>query len=316
MNKESSPYIFLYSAVLALAAALLLALAATLLKPYQQQNIETEKKQNILGAVRKAQDADRAANKAQYVEAVYARYITSSYVVSSLGAKQDGDAFAVNLAAELHKDPADRSLPVFICTDSGGDMRYIIPMRGQGLWGAVWGYVALCDDLSTIYGAVFDHQGETPGLGAEIASPDFQQQLQGKQIFDLKSSDFTSVHVLKGGGSQGNPHAIDAISGGTITSKSVEKMMHDFFGLYLNFFKEEQRQQTLQLRELKRQQLREAEAEAILQREEARQRWRQQQALRAARALRDSINAAEEAEEVEEVEAQSPTPATDTAPEQ
>ncbi|MDR0565498.1 MAG: NADH:ubiquinone reductase (Na(+)-transporting) subunit C [Prevotellaceae bacterium] len=239
MNKDGNKYIYLYSIALVVTVAAVLSVAATLLKPFQQKNVEVEKKQSILLSVHKAADVAQAKNKAQYVEEEYARYITGSCVLSSLGVAQEGDAFAVSLEEEMAKPAADRRLPVFICTDSDSTLKYIIPVRGAGLWGPIWGYVALHDDFSTIYGVVFDHQGETPGLGAELSTPEFQRQFAGKQIFDAASA-FTSVKVAKGGGTQGRPHEVDAISGGTITSQGIEKMLLDNLSLYLRFFREQQ----------------------------------------------------------------------------
>ncbi|MDR3367231.1 MAG: NADH:ubiquinone reductase (Na(+)-transporting) subunit C, partial [Prevotellaceae bacterium] len=220
MNKDDNKYIYLYSIALVVIVAAVLSVAATLLKPFQQKNVEVEKKQSILFSVHKAAEVKNAANKKQYVEDEYAKYITGSCVVSSLGEEQEGNAFEVNLEEEAAKPAADRKLPVFICTDSDSALKYIIPVRGAGLWGPIWGYVALHDDFSTIYGVVFDHQGETPGLGAELSTPEFHQQFAGKKIFDAASL-FTSVKVVKGGGTQGRPHEVDAISGGTITSQGV-----------------------------------------------------------------------------------------------
>jgi Na+-transporting NADH:ubiquinone oxidoreductase subunit C len=221
-------------------AAATLSIAVTVLKPFQQKNVEVEKKQNILFSVHKAADVKKVKNKKQYVEDEYAKYITGSCVVSSLGAEQEGDAFEVNLEEEMAKPAADRKLPVFICTDDDSTLKYIIPVRGVGLWGPIWGYVALYDDFSTIYGVVFDHQGETPGLGAELSTPEFHRQFNGKQIFDATST-FISIKVVKGGGTQGRPHEVDAISGGTITSQGVEKMLLDNLSDYLNFFKAQQK---------------------------------------------------------------------------
>ncbi|MDR1416245.1 MAG: NADH:ubiquinone reductase (Na(+)-transporting) subunit C [Prevotellaceae bacterium] len=265
MNKDSNKYIYIYSIALVVIVAAALSVAATLLKPFQQKNVEVEKKQSILLSVHKAADVKKAKNKKQYIENEYAKYITDSYVVSSLGAKQEGDAFEVSLEEEASKPAANRKLPVFICSDDDGKPKYVIPVRGAGLWGPIWGYVALHDDFSTIYGVVFDHQGETPGLGAELSTPEFQQQFAGKQIFDAASM-FTSVKVVKGGNTKGRQHEVDAISGGTITSQGVEKMLLDNLNAYLLFFKEQQRiqsaQQRLKEKEEDERALREQQAEA------------------------------------------------------
>ena len=113
---------------------------------------------------------------------------------------------------------------------------YIIPLRGAGLWGPIWGYIALLSDMNTIYGANFDHQGETPGLGAEINTEKFQKPFIGKTIFD-QSGLFTAVIIAKIGEKSDPAHTVDGISGGTITSKGLQKMLFDDLATYQEFFK-------------------------------------------------------------------------------
>ena len=92
--------------------------------------------------------------------------------------------------------------------------------------------MALDADGQTVYGAVFDHQGETPGLGAEISKPEFSNPFRGKSLY--RDGTFVSIAVLKQKGSAGNnPHAVDGISGGTITSRGVENMIRETLLLYL-----------------------------------------------------------------------------------
>jgi Na+-transporting NADH:ubiquinone oxidoreductase subunit C len=126
-------------------------------------------------------------------------------------------------------------LPVFECQAEGG-LKYIFPLYGTGLWGPVWGFVALNDDMNTIYGANFDHQGETPGLGAEISTQIFEAPFIGKKIFD-ESGNLVSITVVKTGQQAPEQHRVDGISGGTITSKGIEKMLLDDFTSYLEFLK-------------------------------------------------------------------------------
>jgi Na+-transporting NADH:ubiquinone oxidoreductase subunit C len=239
MNKDSNKYIFVYSIGLVAIAATLLSLAAVWLAPYQQRNVEIEKKQNILQTVQMADSADLVPNKNAYIEANYEQYITHSKIVNFKGAEVDGNAFDVNMEDEFAKPSEERLLPVFICTDDDSSVRYILPLRGTGLWGPIWGYVALQSDMSTICGAVFDHKGETPGLGAEIATHKFQQQFIGKKLFEGQA--FTSIEVKKGGHTQGQPHAVDAISGGTITSEGLHNMLEQGLRLYLPFLRTQQK---------------------------------------------------------------------------
>jgi len=210
--------------------AAILSLAALNLKPFQNRNIEIEKKQNILASV-------NVQTTALNAEKVYAEKVIKSFVVNTKGETVDGDAFTVDLKEE-HEQPADKQLlPVFECKLDNG-IKFIVPMRGTGLWGPIWGYVSFDSDMNTIYGASFDHQGETPGLGAEIATKAFQAQFKGKQIYDAQGK-FVSITVAKSNETAPENHKVDAISGGTITSKGLQKMLKVDLGKYNAFFKKQ-----------------------------------------------------------------------------
>lgn len=170
----SNSYIFIYSAVLVVVAALILTVVAVSLKPAQEKNQRAETKQMILktiGIEATRDDADQ----------LYAQHITE----------------------------ADNYY-----TFDGG---IILPLKGTGLWGPIWGYLAL-DNTSTVVGAVFDHKGETPGLGGEIATDKFASRFIGKKM------DTQAIH-LKKNADRGNPYEVDAISGGTMTSNGVTAML-------------------------------------------------------------------------------------------
>lgn len=236
MDTNSNKYTFIYAAVMVIIAATILSTAAIALKPFQEKNIEIEKKANILTSVNKGLEADKADNKDAYIENEYKKYITKSYIVNVKGAKVDGDAFHVDLHEQQAVPVENRKLPVFECKDDDGSIKYVLPVRGKGLWGPIWGYIALKDDMNTIYGATFDHKGETPGLGAEINQEWFQKPFSGKQIFD-ENGKFVSIAVVKGGADPKDIHGVDAISGGTITSKGLQAMLKDNLSLYENFLK-------------------------------------------------------------------------------
>ena len=231
MDRNSNVYTFIYASGMVILVAAILSLAALNLKPFQSKNVEIEKKQNILASVNIRVPADQA-------EKTYADKIVNSYCVNNKGEKVDGDAFTVDLKVE-HSKPDDKQLlPVFECKVDDGSIKYIVPLRGTGLWGPIWGYVALNSDMSTIYGASFDHQGETPGLGAEIATLAFQAQFKGKQIYDDKGN-LVSITVAKSNETAPEDHKVDAISGGTITSKGLQKMLSTDFDRYNAFFKQQ-----------------------------------------------------------------------------
>ena len=223
----SNRYVFLYASVMVIVVALVLSAAATLLRPLQERNMRIEKMQNILAAI------NIPASRAE-AEELFERYITTTKIVNHLGEELEGDAFEVELQDENRKDVADRQLPVFVA-DVDGEVFYILPIRGAGLWGPIWGYVGLESDLVTIAGANFDHSSETPGLGAEIADKEFQEQFPGKRIFDAEGN-FRPVRVVKGTAPPSDLHAVDGISGGTITSNGVTNMLRDGLKVYQSYF--------------------------------------------------------------------------------
>ncbi len=229
MNRNSNTYTVLYAAIMVILVAAVLASVSMALKPRQQKNIEIEKKQNILASVNIQSTAENA-------EELYAEKIENQYVVDAEGNIVEGaDAFTTDLKKEHAKPEAERHLPVFECQTEDG-LKYIFPVRGTGLWGPIWGFVSLDDDMNTIYGANFDHEGETPGLGAEISTSVFQAQFPGKTIFD-ESGNLVSITVAKAGQDAPVEHKVDGISGGTITSKGLQQMLLDDFTTYQQFLK-------------------------------------------------------------------------------
>ncbi len=210
INKNNSLYIIAYATVMVVVVAAVLAVAAMVLGPIQNQNMERETKGAILTVVGLSVPAEE-------IEKAYAENITEVDVPTGGGG-----------SLSLYKSVA------------GGKTLYIIPVSGSGLWGPVWGYVAVEGDWNTIAGVVFDHKGETPGLGAEITTPKFTGQFAGKKLFD-DAGQLVGITVLKGAGaSRGNDHAVDAISGGTITSRAVENMIRETLMQY-KFYIENQR---------------------------------------------------------------------------
>ena len=242
MNKQSNTYIVTYATVLVVVVAAVLSFAAIELQPRQEANAKIEKMGAILGAIGKGA-TDTTADKNRYIEQAFETYIPEAFFVDSLGTATE--ATPEEVLGALNNLPAvfaaRTAMPVFVAASPAGKAaaagkQYVVPVTGKGLWGPVWGYVALNEDCNTIDGAVFDHKSETPGLGAEIATPAFQGQFVDKQIFD-PAGDFVSISLLKGkGASAGNSHAVDAISGGTLTSNGVQKMLRVCLGDYVPFF--------------------------------------------------------------------------------
>ena len=210
-DKNGNAYIIMYSTVMVVVVAVLLAVAALALKPRQDANDLNEKKQNILASL-SAQDQS------------YDEYI-DAYVVDKDGKRIDGeDVFA--LLNDLPGTFEAGKFPVFEAKDG----RVVIPVTGMGLWGPIWGYVALEKDMDTVAGIIMAHKGETPGLGAEISTPKYQANFVGKTIFD--GDKFVSVKLRKGG-AKDLAHEVDAISGGTKTSDGVTAMLQNSLSNYL-----------------------------------------------------------------------------------
>ena len=230
MNKQSNTYTIVYASVMVILVAAVLAVTSLSLKDKQTRNIEIDKMKQILSSVHIAATADDA-------QTLYKKYIVDSFVLDDRGGHVDGvDAFAVDVAVQV-KLPADRrQLPVFVCRLDNGQQKYIVPMYGAGLWGPIWGYLAVDADGNTVYGAYFAHQGETPGLGAEIETEAFSGQFVGKHLFI--AGDFKSVAVEKKGLKPlDGAEYVDAISGGTISSKGVQARLLNSLEPYRQFFK-------------------------------------------------------------------------------
>ena len=228
MNVQSNLYTFIFASVMVLVVAAGLAITATQLKPFYTENVKKEKQQNLLASI------GVECSREEAVE-LYKNYVKKTYVINSKGEVISDDATKIDLEIEVKKDVATRKLPIYEC-EKDGKTFYIIPVRGKGLWGPIWGYIALQDDFQTIEGVTFDHKAETPGLGSEIATKEFHEQYTGKKIFD-ESGKFVSVEVVKGGADPSSLYEVDGISGGTITSKALEKMVYDCLLPYEAYFK-------------------------------------------------------------------------------
>jgi Na+-transporting NADH:ubiquinone oxidoreductase subunit C len=228
MNRESNTYTIIYAAVMVIIVALGLSFTHQSLLDKQIANENIDKMQQLLRSLNITADTKEA-------EARYSELVTNAYLITKEGEKIEGTdgtapedpAFSTGLG-----DPSAQGLPVYEVSIDGKNV-YILPMSGAGLWGAIWGYLAVEDDGSTIYGADFGHAGETPGLGAEIAERSFGIQFEGKQI--IKDGDFASIAVVKPGQTDARRDYVDGISGGTITSNGVDKMLLLSVGEYENF---------------------------------------------------------------------------------
>ncbi len=229
MDTNKNSYTIIYAAVMVVIVALLLALVSSGLKETQTTNVKLDKKKQILSALQiNLEDQDAAA--------LYDQYIVKELVVNTKAdilSEVKGEAFDIDIVKEAAKPLESRQLPIYVA-QLEGQTKYIIPLRGAGLWGPIWGYVALNDDKNTVFGTYFSHASETPGLGAEISLPKFQQEFVGKHILNDRN-EFVSIAVMKAGQTSDTQEQVDAISGGTITSKGVEAMLLNSIGQYEAF---------------------------------------------------------------------------------
>jgi len=238
----SNFYIFRYASVMVIIVAAILSSAAMFLKPLQDENFRIDKMKGILAS------ANIEATTENAIE-LYNKNITQEIVINNKGevvsdfvdgkfVSGDLSAFKLDLKKELYKKSKglDYNIPLLVA-ESNGTKTYIIPLRGVGLWGPIWGNIALQDNFSTVIGVTFGHKGETPGLGAEIDTKNFQVQFVNKEVF--KDGKFQSVKVVKGGvailPTDMQIHGVDAISGGTITSDAVSEMLANCLENYVPY---------------------------------------------------------------------------------
>ena len=231
MKTNSNIYTFIYSSVLVVVVAAALAITNGALKERQAKNVEIDKMQQILKSLNveaTSQDAD----------AVYRKTIIQSYLINNKGEVIDTSSFSTfnkEISKEVGKPASERALPVFEALIKG-ETKFVFPVYGAGLWGPIWGYIALNADKNTIFSVSFSHQGETPGLGAEISTDKFQHQFVGKHLFI--NGLFKSIAVLKPSDKIENSDRVDGISGGTITSHGVNNMLQNSLSAYESFLKD------------------------------------------------------------------------------
>lgn len=235
-NKEGNGYTVLFAAILVAVVGAGLAALSVGLKPAQQANVKIKNKMDILGAI-KVEATRKTADD------LYAQYIVADecLVLDENGNLKEGaEVVGIDIKKEYKEEiggkllAADMNYPLYMA-DVDGAKKYIIPMVGSGLWGPIWGYVAVNADFETVFGATFFHKGETPGLGAEISTAMFQDQFTEEKI----STDgvYAKMLMMKDGSGQAQLHKVDGITGGTITSKGVEEMLDRTLQVYVDYFK-------------------------------------------------------------------------------
>ena len=234
MNRDSNAYTFLFATLMVVTVASVLAFLATYLKPLQMENMRNEKMQNILSTIGVTDVKREEAQK------YFDQYIVEQITLNADGTQDDDIlAFDVELRAEMKKPIEKQKFPLFIA-ERDNKRFYIIPLRGVGLWDAIWGYMALQDDFNTIAGVSFDHKAETPGLGAEITTSWFIESFKDEKIFDANGN-LVGVIVAKGNNNKTNKddNRVDAISGATITGDGVTDMIVERLTHYRPFIEKQ-----------------------------------------------------------------------------
>jgi len=233
MNRDSNLYTFLFATIMVFVVATVLAFTSQSLKDLQSENVRKEKMQNILSTVGIIIDRDGA-------EELFNKYIEDQLAIQNDGSIDASvDVFNnVKLSLELKKNPEDQDFPLYVANIES-EKYYIIPIRGNGLWNAIYGYISIKEDLNTIKGIVFDHIGETAGLGAEITQDWFIERFVDEKLFDINNN-LVGIKVSKTNNDPNNTdkndHEVDAISGATITGDGVTDMIKERLEHYIPYF--------------------------------------------------------------------------------
>jgi Na+-transporting NADH:ubiquinone oxidoreductase subunit C len=238
-NTDKNSYTFIFAIIMVVIVGALLAFISSSLSGTISENIRLEKQQNILYAMGVNNNDEGSVEfiSTSEVAEVFNQYIKQQLVIEGDQITENNEAFLIDLKkeGERAKNGKERRMPVFI-GEKDGKTYYILPMLGKGLWDAIWGYVAL-DDQLVIQGVFFDHKGETPGLGANIKQRFFMDDFTGESILD--SDRIVGVKVIKGNNDPLNndklDNEVDALAGATITGNGLSVMLADSFKLYENY---------------------------------------------------------------------------------
>ena len=230
LNTNSNSYTIIYSIIIVVLVAFLLAFVFQALKPMQDANVALDKKKQILNSLN-IRDLNNEDAAAKYQEVVLADEIIDEQGNVLEKGEQGGEnnGFKLNSA-----DFKNGKLALFVCKVDG-QTKYVIPVYGMGLWGAINGYVAINADKSTVFGTYFDHDSETAGLGAEIKdNRAWQNQFQGKKLF---TQDPHKIALAVSKKVEDPSTQVDGITGATLTSNGVTEMLQTCLGAYMNFLK-------------------------------------------------------------------------------
>ena len=222
LDTGSNVYTIVYASVMVIIVAFLLAFVSSVLKPAQEANVENDTKGQILTSLNIDIKAD-GFNVAKEFENVQDMLWNGTELVPYEGKFLSAYGSAIK-AGELH---------VFVA-EVGGETKYVLPVTGRGLWGGLWGYIALNADKKSVFGTYFYHTSETAGLGARIGERWFQEQFNGKPIFAGDDTQNIALSVVKAGASKAETE-VDGVTGATLTSDGVSAMVKDGLTVYISF---------------------------------------------------------------------------------
>jgi len=237
LSTDSNLYTILYATVIVVIVAVLLAVVSQVLGPRQKANALLDTQKQILVALN--QDVENTTNPAALYDQLIqdTAYCICCKEVKAIAATLDTTLSQEMFQAALEAKIQEVAAPIYMAKVDGQTI-YVLKLRGQGLWGAIWGYVALQDDKSTIFGINFGHESETPGLGGEIVTENFRNRFIGKHVLDA-SGNLRSVAVLKvGKQAEEGQEQVDAWAGATITSTGVNDMLLTSLNQYERFFRQ------------------------------------------------------------------------------
>ncbi|MBP5559933.1 MAG: NADH:ubiquinone reductase (Na(+)-transporting) subunit C [Bacteroidales bacterium] len=239
MNTNNNVYTVIYTAVIVVVVAALLAFVAGRLGPAQDANAKAETLRQMMSAAGVKPTEELYAAKNAEILQLYADNIQEAYTIG-LDGEKNGELSVSKDKIELIDrlkpqnkailSEGEATLPVYIFKSGIS----VIPIYGAGLWGPVWGYIAFQSDNRTIAGAFFDHESETPGLGAKIKDePWFREKFIGKTV---EWGDSPAFRLEKNAEASGASNAVDAITGATMTSKGLNEALNVWFKAYEKHF--------------------------------------------------------------------------------
>lgn len=239
---EGNVYTIGFAIVMVMVVGSLLAFLASSLKPNIKENERIEKQQNILYAMGVNENDETSAKfvSTDVAGQEFAKYIKKQVVIVGDKINEDENAYLIDVKKEKDraKNGETRRLPLFV-GEKDGKTFYVAPIRGKGLWDAIWGYVAM-DENMVVQGAYFDHKGETPGLGSNIKERFFMDDFIGEHLL-TESGEFKGITVAKGNNDPKNEdktdYEVDALAGATITGDGVSAMIKGDLALYVPYFK-------------------------------------------------------------------------------